>query len=158
MFEMTRWSPFSLHREMDDLFDRFFGVPRPATTSEGKPAAWWPAAESFVRDGNVCVRVALPGVDPKDVEVSVTDNVLTVKGERRATGEDKTGGYLLREMVYGAFERTMLLPDGIDAGKVMASYQNGMLEITLPAPLAVAPKKVDIRIDAPPAARPIKAA
>jgi HSP20 family protein len=156
MFELTRWSPFSLHREMDDLFDRFFGGPRPAAGSKTEPAAWWPAVESFVRDGNLCVRVALPGVDPKDVEVSVTENLLTIKGERRAAHEDEPGGYLLREVVHGAFERAMLLPDGIDPGKVTASYQNGMLEITVPAPLAVAPKKVDIRVDTAPAA--IKAA
>lgn len=156
MFELTRWSPFSLHREMDDLFDRFFVSPRPAAEPEARAAAWWPAVESFVRDGNLCVRVALPGVDPKDVDVSVTENLLTIKGERRAAHEDKPGGYLLREVVHGAFERTMLLPDGTDAGKVTATYQNGMLEITVPAALAVVPKKVDIRVDtAPPA---IKAA
>jgi HSP20 family protein len=155
MFDLVRWSPFGslspfrLHREVDELVGRFFGQNRTTSEPTSEPA-WWPAVESWASDGNLHIRVALPGVDPKDVEVSLTDNVLTVKGERKAQTERQDGGYYLREFSHGAFERSFALPEGVDPAKVTAKYTNGMLEITLPAPLSVAPKKVDIQIEGQP--------
>ena len=153
MFGLTRWTPFGsafrLHREIDDLFSRFLGEagdpPRGVGESE---RAWLPAIETYTREGTLGVRVALPGVDPKDVEVSVTDNLLTIKGERKLENETKDGSYFQRELAYGAFQRTLILPDGVDVGKVQAKYSNGMLELTMPAPLSVAPKRVDIQVEA----------
>jgi HSP20 family protein len=156
MVGMTRWSPFGspfqLHREIDDLLGRFLGsatwpVSHPKGEGDSPPPTWWPAVESFVHDGTIGVRVALPGVDPKDVEVSVADDVLTVKGERRESGERKDGGYHLRELAYGAFERHLALPEGVDPGQVTAKYVHGVLEITIPAPTAVAPRRVEIQVD-----------
>ena len=90
MFELTRRSPFGsmfhIHRELDDLLSRFLGhdvTPTPYQ-GEAEPVTWWPAVESYSKDGNLHVRVALPGVDPKDVEVTVADDYLTVRGERKA--------------------------------------------------------------------------
>jgi HSP20 family protein len=153
MFGLTRWAPFGsafrLHREIDDLFSRFLGEagdePRGVGESE---RAWLPAIETYSREGTMGVRVALPGVDPKDVEVSVTDNLLTIKGERKLETETKDGNYFQRELAYGAFQRTLILPDGVDVGNVQAKYSNGMLEVTMPAPLSVAPKRVDIQVEA----------
>ncbi len=162
MFDLARWSPFGtfgtafqLHREIDELFSRFFGQSQAATPQQanGGSSTWWPAVESWASDGTLYVRVALPGVDPKDVELSVTDNVLTVKGQRSRHQEAKEGGYFLREFSYGGFERSLVLPEGVDPTKVTAKYANGMLEISMPAPLSVSPKKVDIQIEAP-AAQP----
>lgn len=153
MLGLTRWSPFSsvfqLHRELDDLFSRFFGHEgAPATArGEAQPASWWPALESYTQDGQFHVRVALPGVDPKDVEVSCSDSYLTIRGSRKSRTEDKDAAYFVREFAYGTFERTIALPEGIDPAKVQAKWANGMLEVTMPAPLAVAPKKVEIQIE-----------
>jgi HSP20 family protein len=164
MFELTRWSPFGsvfqLHRELDDMLGRFFGQEwTPAVRPEAAPVAWSPAIESYTKDGQVHVRVALPGVDPKDVEVTVADDYLTIRGERRATTEDKDGGRYVREFAYGSFERVLRLPEGVDPGKVQAKFANGMLDLTMPAPLAVAPKKVEIQIEGGAEhAKPIKAA
>ena len=152
MFGLTRWSPFGsafeLHREIDDLFSRFFdeaaGRPRAA---DGDALAWVPAMETYTREGTLGVRVALPGVDPKDIEVSVTDDVLTIKGQRKVEKERKDGGYFRRELAYGSFLRTLGLPDGVDASKVQAKYSNGMLEVTMPTPLSVAPKRIDIQVE-----------
>jgi HSP20 family protein len=165
MFELTRWSPFSsmfqMHRELDDLFARLFGQEgTPATyRPETGAVAWWPAIESYARGGELHVRVALPGVDPKDVEVTVSDDHLTIRGERKAKTEEKEGGRYVREFAYGAFERTLALPDGIDPARVQAKFANGMLELTMPAPVAVVPKKVEIQIeDAAGQAKAIKVA
>jgi len=103
--------------------------------------------ETYAKDGNVHVRVALSGVDPKDVEVTVADDYLTIRGERKAKTEDREGGRYVREFAYGSFERTLALPEGIDAGLVKATFANGMLDLTIPAPVAVVPKKVEIQVD-----------
>jgi HSP20 family protein len=165
MLDLARWSPFGsvfqLHRELDDLFSRFFGHeggPGVARADSGQ-ATWWPAIESYTEGGDLHVRVALPGVDPKDVEVTVSDTTLTVRGERKSKREAKGDGSYVREFAYGTFERSLALPEGIDPGKVQARFSNGMLDLTMPAPLAVAPKKVEIQIEnGSGSARAIKAA
>jgi HSP20 family protein len=154
MFELTRRSPFGsmfhMHRELDDLLTRFLGqdaAPTPPYRGEGEPVTWWPAVESYAKNGDLHVRVALPGVDPKDVEVTVSDDYLTIRGERKAKTEERDGGRYVREFAYGSFERTLALPEGIDPGKVVAKFTNGMLDLTMPAPVAIVPKKVEIQIE-----------
>jgi HSP20 family protein len=127
------------------MLNRFLGQDGSTYRPEAGAVAWSPAVESYAKDGELHVRVALPGVDPKDVEVTVTDDQLTIRGERK-TEHDDAGRYV-REFTYGAFERTFTLPEGMDAGRVKAKFANGMLDLTLPAPVAVAPKKVEIQIE-----------
>ena len=153
MFELTRRSPFGamfhIHRELDDLLGRFLGhevTPAPYR-GETEPVTWWPAVESYAKDGDLHVRVALPGVDPKDVEVTVADDYLTIRGERKAKTEERDGGRFVREFAYGSFERTLALPEGVDPGRVQAKFANGMLDLVMPAPVAVVPKKVEIQIE-----------
>ena len=160
MLGLTRWSPFALHREVDDLFNRFFGNAwRPSRPDQGDSTpTWWPAVESYTQNGTLCIRVALPGVDPKDVDVSVTDRTLTISGSRKATDEGVEGNYFQREFAYGSFERSFAIPDGVDAGQVNAKYANGMLEISMPAPQLAVPKKIEIQLDGQaPARKQIKA-
>ena len=152
MFELTRWSPFGsvfhLHRELDDMLGRFLGQERRRPT--GPRGARWPGrprSRATPRTAQIHVRVALPGVDPKDVEVTVSDDHLTIRGERKAEHGGQDGGRYVREFTYGSFERTFALPDGIDPGKVQAKFANGMLDLTMPTPVAVVPKKVEIQIE-----------
>lgn len=143
----TGWSPF--HREMGLGFGRFFGdawQQSPYDLSNGTPT-WRPAAERFHANGTLCIRVALPGVNPKDVEISVADQTLSVKGSRQAAGESRPAHYFRRELAYGSFERAFAIPKGTDAAQVQATYVNGMLEITMPAPQLAAPKKIEIQLD-----------
>jgi HSP20 family protein len=86
-------------------------------------------------------------VDPKDVELSVTDDVLTIKGQRKRQSDTKDGGQFLREFSYGAFERALVLPESVDPAGVTAKYAHGMLEIAIPAAVSPAPRKVEIEID-----------
>jgi HSP20 family protein len=160
MFDLTRWSPFGtfstpfqLHREIDEMFSRFFGQgTAPAPQGNGGTPAWWPAVESWASEGNLHVRVALPGVDPKDVELTVSDDMLTVKGQRKHEGETRNGNHFLREFSYGAFERALMLPEGVNPAAVTAKFTNGMLEITIPAPVAPSPRKVEIEVEGQPKA------
>lgn len=151
MLPVRRLYPFGgltpFHREFDRLFDRLFTgrdwLPWPEMT-EG----FLPALEAYAEDGQFHVRAELPGIDPKEVDVSVVDNRLTIKGERKTSEEKKEAGYYLREIAHGRFERTVMLPEGADTDKINARYDKGVLEITVPLKEAVAPKKVAIEVQA----------
>ena len=125
-----------LHRDLDSLFEGVFGnLPVEAT------ADWSPRVETFVKDDTLHVRADLPGVDPKAVDISVEDDVLTIRGERKA--EHETVSY--REVTYGRFERRIRVPDGTDAAKIAARYVNGVLEVTVPLPKPVS-RKVTVNV------------
>jgi HSP20 family protein len=123
--ELMRWDPrgelSSWHRDIDDLFSRFFG------RDEFLGGRWMPPMEAYRKDDNYIVRLDLPGVDPKDLDVHVEGNLLTIKGERKT--EEKGQEY--RETFYGKFERTVTLPHGAETEKIAARYENGVLEISV---------------------------
>jgi HSP20 family protein len=144
MNTMLRWSPtrqFHFHHDVDDLSERFFG----GATDEAALQSWLPAAEGRMEDGTYVIQLALPGVDPKDVKVSLMDNVLTVKGERKADHDTAGKDYFVREVAYGAFQRDFALPEGVDATQVEAKYANGMLEMRVPAPRAATPRMIEVK-------------
>lgn len=149
MFALRKWHPFgelsTLHREMDELFRKAFEAMGGLTPSLLRET-WYPSVESFMRGGNLIVRAEIPGIDPKDIDISVVGNQLTIKGERKAEKECKEEDYLLREFCYGSFERTVTLPEGVRAEDIHAIYKNGILEVTMLAEKAVLPKKVTVEI------------
>jgi HSP20 family protein len=140
--ELRVWSPTRelerFSRDFDELFTRFLG------SSETTFAA--PPIESFIEGGRLIVRADLPGVDPKDVDVTVTGNILRIKGSRHYEHEDKGRDFLRREVRYGSFERSLTLPTGVDADQIRASYRNGVLELTVPIPASVGARKVPVEI------------
>jgi len=141
--ELVKWNPFaeelsSWHRDIDDLFGRFFGRP------ELRVTGGVPAMETYRKDGNYVMRFDLPGVDPKDLDVHVEGDVLTIKAERKA--EEKGSEY--RETFYGKFERAVTLPHGVKAEKISARYEHGVLELVMPLPVELAGKKIPIQIAA----------
>ncbi len=139
--ELEEW-----HRDVDDLFSRFMGRgPFAGTAFAGKGR---PAMETFAKNGDLVVRLDLPGVDPKEVDISVTGDVLTVTAERKHKEQKKEGEYSREEIAYGSLERSVRLPGKIDADKINASYDKGVLEITMPAPKELAPKKVSVKVEA----------
>lgn len=132
------------HRDIDDLFNRFFGL-SPSNSEEGTvPVSWLPAVETFRKDGGYVVRIDMPGVDPKEVEVTVAEDTLIVKGERKRAKEIKEKDYHYHETSYGKFERRLALPKGINRDEVEARYENGVLEISVPVPANLAERKVPI--------------
>jgi HSP20 family protein len=148
MTTMMHWSPFTPefqrhHHHLEDLFPRF--VDGAADAAAQSAASWLPATEGRLDDGTYIIQFALPGVDPKAVEVSVMDNVLTVKGERKANHDPTGKDYFVREVTYGAFQRSVTLPEGVDAAQVEAKYANGMLEVRVPAPRAATPRMIEVK-------------
>jgi HSP20 family protein len=120
----------SLHREVNRLFDdvfRGFGVPAFAGFDR---TAGWPHVELGETDKEIRVTAELPGLDEKDVEITVEDGALTLRGEKRSEVEDKDRGYT--ECSYGRFERRIGLPKGVDRDQANATFRNGVLTVTLP--------------------------
>jgi HSP20 family protein len=146
MTTMLRWSParkFHFHHDVDALFPEFFNG---ATDEAAQRApAWLPAAEGRIDDGAYVIQLAMPGVDPKDVEVSWMDNVLTVKGERKADHDTTGKDYFVRELAYGAFQRSFQLPEGVDVAHVEAKHANGMLEVRVPAPQVTTRRMIEVK-------------
>lgn len=142
------WSPLKeldrFRRDFDDLLDRFLGD---RMTSTLPKSAELPALESFVEEGKLVVRADLPGIDPKDVEVTVAGDTLTLRGKRERRHEESGRNFIHREISYGAFERSVRLPEGVKADDITASYRNGVLELTVPMPGEAAVHKVPIQIE-----------
>lgn len=145
MNAMLHWSPtaqFHFHHPVEALLPRFFDG---ATNEASQPApSWLPATEGRIEDGTYVIQFALPGIDPKEVNVSLMNNVLTVKGDRKADHDTTGKDYFVREVKYGAFERSIALPEGVDAAQVAAKYTNGMLEVRVPTPRAATPRTIEI--------------
>ena len=104
----------------------------------------WPHVETHRANGNLMVRCDLPGVEPKDVEVSLHGDTLTISGERRA---EKREGDHYSEVRYGRFERALRIPDGLDPENVTARYTNGVLEVTVPLPKEAAVRKIPVQTE-----------
>ena len=144
--EESRDPILSLRREMDRLFDdafRGFGLP---SFGFGRAASAWPSVELSETGSEIKVTAELPGLTDKDVELSLDDGVLTIRGERRSETEDKDRGY--SERYYGRFERRIGLPAGVDEEKVEARFENGVLTVTLPkAPEAERGRRIPINAE-----------
>src|SRR2546429_2147077 len=124
---------FDFRRDFDQIFNRFLSWPS-AQEESTMTVGFSPAVESFIdKEGKKFhCQVMLPGVDPKDVNLQVQGNTLTITGERSATRETKEADYLRREITYGSFQRSHLLSQSVDTDKLKVEYPKGILAITPP--------------------------
>lgn len=135
-------------QHFDEIFNRLTGFPR---MMEGLPAirqtTFIPPLDAWVDKDTkkYNLRVALPGVDPKDVQLNVEGNRLSITGEHKSSEEKKEKDYHIREFSYGRFERSVMLPEGVDASKLAAEYKDGVLEIAAPVTEAALPRKIEIK-------------
>lgn len=147
---MIRWNPFdelaSLRESMDKLFEDFVTTRRPGQRTDTTPMLWQPAIEAYETEHDVVIRAELPGIDPKNVDVSVTGDTLTIKGEARAEHEEKNRNYHRRELRYGTFVRSLTLPDGVQGDQAKASYRHGIMEIRVPKSERSKPKSVKVEV------------
>ena len=140
---------FDFRRDFDQIFNRMLTV-KPWTKEEIRPwtmTNFRPAVESFVdkEAKRYFLRVVLPGVDPKDVQIHVQGNLLNIIGERKFARTMKEAELFEKEIAYGKFERTLTLPEGVNGEKLVAEYVNGVLELTAPVSAEALPKKIEIR-------------
>jgi HSP20 family protein len=136
---------------MNRLFTTFFDTP---TGGNGESAGrrWIPAMDLVETDDHFVLKADLPGLSEGDVSIELEDNVLTVSGERKAEHEDKREGYVRVERAYGAFRRSLTLPEGVDPEGVAASFDKGVLEVRIPKPEERKPRRVAIQVGDRPAA------
>jgi HSP20 family protein len=139
---LVRWDPGrevdTLQSEVNRIFDTFFGG------NETRARRWVPAMDLVETEDHLVLRADLPGLEQDDVNVEVKDGVLTISGERRAEQEQKSEGFHRVERAFGSFSRSLLLPDGIDAEKVAADFDKGVLEVRIPKPEERKPHRVSI--------------
>jgi HSP20 family protein len=147
MSNLTRWEPMrdmvTLRDAMDRLFDDAFT--RPWGLTDGGRGMGMPAVDMYQTDDDVVVKTAIPGIKPEDVQISVTGDTLTIKGETRENNDDKQKAYHIREQRWGSFERTLTLPTDVKADKAQAEFENGILTITLPKAEEVKPKTITVK-------------
>lgn len=127
--DIFRMNPFSVMRRMSEELDRVFGE---SNESERRERTWTPAVEVMQREGNLVVRAELPGLNPEDVKLEITDEAIVLEGERKDEREENRGGVHVTERRYGRFYRAIPLPDGAKTDDARAKFENGILEVTVP--------------------------
>lgn len=144
MSNLIRWEParemMTLREAMDHLFDDAFT--RPLTLRDGWSA---PAIDMYQTDDEIVVKASLPGVKADEVQINITGEILTLKGETKQVEEKKDKAWHMREQRWGTFERAIALPTEVTADKAKAEFENGILTITLPKAEEVKPKIISIK-------------
>ncbi len=144
MSNLIRWEPareiMSLREAMDRLFDDAFTRPLSLRDSWSVPAV-----DMYQTDDEIVVKAALPGVKADEVQISVTGEVLTIKGEIKHEEDKKERSWHIRERRYGSFERSIILPTDVVADKAKAEFENGILTITLPKAEDVKPRTIAVK-------------
>ena len=136
-----RVSPFNLlQQEIDRVFEDFGGW----RFGRADLPAFSPSMEVAETEKTIEITTELPGIEEKDVEISVSDGVLSIRGEKKAEREEKNKSYRLVERSYGSFQRSLALPPGIDTDSIKANMSKGVLKITLPKPTTSQAQKIQI--------------
>jgi HSP20 family protein len=138
------WSPFVELDGFRRLFDEPFVPSLPWNLGENGEGEWRPLVDIVENKDGLLLKVEIPGVKQEDISLSLEDNVLTVKGERKYEAQTNEDGYSRVERRYGAFSRTVLLPPTVDADQVKATYKDGVLEILLPKQEEAKPKTIKV--------------
>ncbi len=146
MADIMKWrelpSITALQREMDRLFEDFFR--KGGLLTEWR---WSPSVDVIETADTVVVKAEIPGIEPKEVDISVSNETLTIKGEKKEEKEEKGKTFYRVERAYGSFSRTVSLPSAVVADKAKAEYKNGILEIILPKTEQVKAKKIAIKTE-----------
>jgi len=144
MTSIVRWDPFrNLRRDMTRLLWDL--SPARANRDEAPLGLWSPAIDVYEKDGSVVLTAELPGVEAKDVQLSVENDVLTLSGERKLDREVKEDAFHWREIAQGSFSRSFTLPSRIDRDKIAASFKDGVLTVTVPLAAEARPKQIEIQ-------------
>lgn len=146
---IVRFEPFrdllSLQERMNRMFDESYRQ-RGGEEDWAVGGSWAPVVDIFERDGNIVLKAELPGMDPKDAQIHIENNVLTLRGERKLDREVKKESYHRVERSYGAFSRSFHLPTTVDVNNVKADYKDGVLNVVLPKRDEARPKQITIEI------------
>jgi len=148
---MVRWQPFpnrvSIQDRMNRIFDDALHGQRGADEDEwALGGAWAPAVDIYEQGDNIVLKAELPGIEAKDVDIRVENNVLTLRGERKFESEVRREDCHRVERAYGTFSRSFTLPNVVDTEKIKADYKDGVLQVTLPQKEEAKPKQISIAV------------
>ena len=147
MTVLTRWEPFREFSTLQDRMNRLFRETQGNSQDETlSGSSFAPAVDVYEDEHNVTLKIEVPGIDEKDIDVRIENNTLTVHGERKIEKEEKEENYRRVERHYGSFTRTFNLPSTVDAEKVQADYDKGVLNITLPKKAEAKPKQIKVNV------------
>ncbi len=141
---ILKWDPFKELQALQDRIDKLFE--ESLRGRELAATSWTPAVDIYETDDAIVLEAELPGMNEKDIEVKVEDNVLTIRGERKFEEERKEENYYRMERFYGAFQRSFTLPPNIETDKIKAEYKKGILKVTMPKKEQAKPKQIKIEV------------
>jgi len=146
--QLVPFKPFSreigpLEKEMENLWKRFFGE---TTFAQPFSEKWAPTVDVSETKDKYLVKAELPGLDAKDVNVKLSDDILTIKGEKKKETEDKDENHYFSERYYGNFQRSFQLPASVKADKIEASFNKGVLKVTLPTAEEAKKKEIEVKV------------
>ncbi len=146
MTELAVWRPIQeLKKEMDRIWQEFFG--KSYLPEKWESIEWIPAVDVSETEDAVIVKVDIPGVKPEDMEISLIDNFLVIKGEKKKEEEEKKENFYRMERYYGSFMRSIQLPCEVDEEKIEASYKDGVLKVILPKKPEEKKKVIKINVE-----------
>ena len=153
MANLARWDPFqdllAIQDEMNQLFGQAVGQGGRATGGEAGTRAWAPALDIAERNDAYVVTVEVPGIKPEQLDITLENGALTISGERRFETETKEEQFHRIERRYGAFRRSITLPDRVKADAVEASFEDGLLQVVVPKAEEAKPKRIEVRAGRP---------
>lgn len=146
---VVRYEPWGVLRRFHDDVNQLFADSRNAPAAEGDRSSvvtsnWTPAVDIKEENERFVLEADIPGVDPKDIEITMDTGVLTIKGERKTESEEESNGYKRVERSYGSFYRRFSLPDTADAERISAKGRDGVLEVVIPKHEKVQPRKITV--------------
>ena len=146
---VTRWEPQRGFSTLQDQINRLFSDSFDRTGEEGSLTAWAPAVDIYETEHELVVKADLPDIDPKDLDIRVENNILTIRGERKFEKQVNEDKYLRVERSYGSFARSFTLANTVNAEAIKADYQNGVLTLTIPKREEAKPKQIKVNVAAP---------
>jgi HSP20 family protein len=149
MRTLTRWEPFGGATTMQDQVNRLFHDVFERQGGESSLTAWAPAVDIYESEHELVVKADLPDIDPKDLDIRVENNILTIRGERKFEKKVNEDNYLRVERAYGSFARSFTLANTVNSDAIKAEYQNGVLTLTIPKREEAKPKQIKVNVATP---------
>jgi HSP20 family protein len=149
MRTITRFEPFRGATTLQDQVNRLFNDVLDRTSEESSLTAWAPSVDIYETEHELVVKADLPEVDPKDLDIRVENNILTIRGERKFEKNVSEENYLRVERSYGSFARSFTLANTVNSEAIKADYQNGVLKLSIPKREEAKPKQIKVSVGVP---------
>jgi len=146
---LNRWEPFRGAAALQEQVSRLFDSVLERSGEESNLTSWAPAVDIYETEHELVVKADLPEIDPKDLDIRVENNILTIRGERKFEKKVNEDNYLRVERAYGSFSRSFSLANTVNAEAIKADYQNGVLTLTIPKREEAKPKQIKVNVGTP---------